>query len=148
MNDAGSDAAGVWFQVTPTTETLPVQAFLACAGDVAHRLGEFRLDSVDLHLPPLSAPVMDLMQDVGWFADHGEPQRVTMTPQPPEVLEWLRGFAQHAFGLETPTDATLPEWSPAAIGWLAAFLASGHAHRGHTAPLRLTVNNPRQSTVD
>src|SRR3954449_1888817 len=58
MNDAGQDPRSqpsrvAWFQVSltePLVTVLPVQPFLACAGDVVARIGAFRLEAVQVLL--------------------------------------------------------------------------------------------------
>jgi hypothetical protein len=92
MNDAGQNPGSTaqrsysaWFQVSvsgllPADQPLPVQPFLACAGDVVARMGSLRLDAVQLLLPVQSLDasadasvhriaVMDLIREAGWFAD-------------------------------------------------------------------------------
>lgn len=92
-NDAGSTPPRVgWFQVSlptavPAAHPLPVQAFLACAGDVMDRIGTWRLDALQLLLPGQSldrsagvssriSAVMSLLQDAGWFADRDPSKQV------------------------------------------------------------------------
>ncbi|MCF6475813.1 hypothetical protein FAF44_46855 [Nonomuraea sp. MG754425] len=132
MNDAsehagaqGHPAQVAWFQVMlvdpiPATGTLPVQAFLACAGDVASRIGTLRLEGVRLLLPvehlagrPAAArmnPAFGLLDAAGWFADcptqARTPVRVTVdggqNPEfrqaAPEIVAWLREFKQDVLG--------------------------------------------------
>lgn len=142
MNDAGFDADGAWFQVTATAEMVPLQAFLVCAGDVVARLGDFRLESVELTVPVRTEDVAELMQDAGWFADQHSPVPVMVTPQPPEVIGWLRDFRQDVVTFSSASEAVLAEWSPAAVGWLAAFLSAGHAQHGNVLRLRVSRVGP------
>ncbi len=95
MNDAGQDphaaaqsARRVWFQVAlndpiPAGRPVPVQAFLACAGDVVARMGMLHLEAVQLLLPVQDLrtrsgtdAVMNLLQASAWFAD-ADPHRHT-----------------------------------------------------------------------
>jgi hypothetical protein len=92
MNDAGQDSEPgpygphrVWFQVSmitpiPTDRPLPVQPFLACAGDVVARMGTFRLNAVQMLLPlqgvhksagvsPQYDRVITVIGDANWFDD-------------------------------------------------------------------------------
>lgn len=145
MNDAGSDPTGAWFQVSLTGETLPVQAFLSCAGDVVTRLGEFRLESVELTVPvPVGTDsMMGVLQDAGWFADRNPHLttrvRVAVDPLTPEILGWMREFKQDVASFPAPGEVVLAEWSLDAIGWLAAFLAAASARHGAGTPLRITA---------
>lgn len=146
MNDAGSDSTGAWFQVSLTGETLPVQAFLACAGEVMTRLGEFHLESVEFTLPILSSSdsMMGLMQDAGWFADR-DPHlitrvRIATDPFVPEILGWMREFKQDVVSFSSLSEVVLAEWSLDALGWLAAFLAEASARHGVNTPLRITAS--------
>ncbi|MGW4213830.1 hypothetical protein ACWEIJ_38010 [Lentzea sp. NPDC004789] len=146
MNDAGSDSTGAWFQVSLTGESVPVQAFLACAADVVARLGEFRLESVELTVPvpPGTGSMMSLLQDAGWFADR-DPRlitraRVAVDPFVPAALGWMRQFRQDVAAFSSLDDVELAEFSPAALGWLAAFLAEASARHGVTTPLTITAS--------
>jgi hypothetical protein len=145
MNDAGSDSTGAWFQVSLTGESVPVQAFLACAGDVVARLGRFRLESVELTVPmPGADSMMGLLQDAGWFADL-DPRlatgvRVEVDPFVPGIVGWMREFRQDVATFSSLDEVVLAEWSPAALGWLAAFLAEASARHGVTTPLTITVS--------
>lgn len=79
--DRGDGRSGpgrvAWFQVSADPvpgRPLPVQPFLACAGDVVARVGTLGLQALQILLPgraiaPSWAGVMVLMQDAGWFAD-------------------------------------------------------------------------------
>ncbi|NOK80938.1 MAG: hypothetical protein GFH27_549287n19 [Chloroflexi bacterium AL-W] len=89
MNDAGQDSDDgaqllhrVWFQVAlndpmAAGQPLPVQAFLACAGDVVARMGTLRLQGIQILLPVEAlAPTLSgidalrsLLVSAGWFAD-------------------------------------------------------------------------------
>jgi hypothetical protein len=100
MNDAEaapeSSLAG-FFQVTLTEPAegrlLPVQPFLACAGDVMVRLGTLRLDAVKVALPEHDADAdarfasrsnlrtsRALLDSLDWFGDCGArvPARITL----------------------------------------------------------------------
>jgi hypothetical protein len=118
MNDAGQGPGSrvAWFQVAlpePRVPTLPVQAFLACAGGVAARIGALRLAAVQVLLPvralDAESAVMPLLQDAGWFADC-DPRartrvRVTLDggqdpairSAGPEMLRWAQRFEQDVF---------------------------------------------------
>lgn len=137
MNDAGQDpnpgsqsSRVAWFQVSltepvPAGRPLPVQAFLACAGDVVARIGALRLRAVQVLLPvqSLDAPsgassrvsaVLTLLQDTGWFADR-DPNlrtqvRVTLDggqdpsirSAAPEMLrQWMQEFKQDVFSCDS-----------------------------------------------
>ena len=89
MNDAGQDSDDeaqslrrMWFQVALNApiaagQPLPVQAFLACAGDVVARMGTLRLQGIQILLPveALSPTLLgidalrSLLAAAGWFAD-------------------------------------------------------------------------------
>ncbi|MEN2417024.1 hypothetical protein AABB02_02845 [Streptomyces rimosus] len=130
MNDAGQDpdsSSGsqpsriAWFQVSLTEPVsgsgpLPVQAFLACVGDVMTRIGTPRLQAVQVLLPvqSLAVPsragaVMTLLQDAGWFADCDPDQRTQVritldSGQSPsiqsaaaDIVERTREFKQDVF---------------------------------------------------
>ncbi|GAA3253026.1 hypothetical protein [Streptomyces lavendulae] len=128
MNDAGRDPApgsrAAWFQVAPLGGAVPVQPFLACAGEVVARLGTLRLDALRLLLPlpegggPAGGAVMGLLQEAGWFAGAAEdaavPVRVTLDSGAaadgaalpgavPALLPWLRGFKQTVFDCASVT---------------------------------------------
>jgi hypothetical protein len=146
MNDAGSDSTGAWFQVSLTGESVPVQAFLACAGDVVARLGEFRLESVELTvpMPPGADSMRSLLQDAGWFADR-DPRlvtraRVAVDPFVPGIVGWMREFRQDVVSFSSLDEVVLAEWSPDALGWLAAFLAEASSRHGVTTPLTITAS--------
>jgi hypothetical protein len=137
MNDAGQDPVSGsqrgsrvgWFQVSlidpvPAGRPLPMQAFLACAGDVVARIGTLRLQAVQVLLPVQSldaaagsasrmSAVMTLIQDAGWFADC-DPQlrtqvRVTVDggqdpyirSAAPEMLQWMQGIKQDVFSCDS-----------------------------------------------
>ncbi|NOK71598.1 MAG: hypothetical protein GFH25_541324n41 [Chloroflexi bacterium AL-N10] len=126
MNDAGQDPhAGtpsigrIWFQVAlhaalAPGQPLPVQAFLACAGDVVARLGTFQLQGLHLLLPveclpptPTSRDALPpLLVDAGWFADN-DPHRRTRVrvtvdggqhpsihTAAPGMLSWMQAVRQ------------------------------------------------------
>lgn len=87
MNDAGQDWSGgsaqvAWFQVAPTAPAspLPVQPFLACAGDSVARVGRLRLDAVELLLPVQAGTpsVGRLRAGANWFAAAGPADRVAV----------------------------------------------------------------------
>ena len=128
-----------WFQVTLTepagTGVLPVQPFLACAGDVMARLGTLRLEAVQVLVPgqdapadgdfasPSSMPVArPLLASLNWFGDRGprlrEPARVTLDggPDPqvtaaaPAIARWIGKSAR------TSSPATRTPW-PITITW-------------------------------
>jgi hypothetical protein len=137
MNDAEAGPAltpqpdpVAWFQVTLTepagTGVLPVQPFLACAGDVMARLGTLRLEAVQVLLPgqdapadgdfasPSSMPVArPLLASLNWFGDCDprlrEPARVTLDggPDPqvtaaaPAIARWIREIRQDVFACDS-----------------------------------------------
>ena len=137
MNDAeASPDAGppphrvAWFQVVLTGpfpgRLLPVQPFLACAGDVVARLGALRLEAVQVLLPERDAPeegyfaspsgmrvAWPLLDTPDWFADRGPqlraPVRVTLDggPDPsmraaaPAILRWVQEVRQGVFACES-----------------------------------------------
>jgi hypothetical protein len=110
-----------WFQVVLTGpvpgKVLPVQPFLACAGDVVARLGTLRLEAIQLLLPERDAPeygrgeraAVALQSALNWFADCYPglqvPVRVTLDggPDPsirtaaPAIAQWMREFRQGVF---------------------------------------------------
>lgn len=126
MNDAeaapGSGAPPsrvAFFQVVLTepnlAKLLPVQPFLACAGDVMARLGSLRLEAVQVLLPERDADedaqfaspsgmrvASSLLSACNWFADCAPrlraPVRVTLDggPDPsiraaaPAILQWVQ----------------------------------------------------------
>jgi hypothetical protein len=136
MNDAGQDPGSgsqpsriAWFQVSliepvPAARPLPVQAFLACAGDVVARIGTLRLQAVQVLLPVQSldasagassrmSAVMTLIQDAGWFADC-DPHSITrvrvtldggqdpsIRSAAPEMLHWMQGIKQDVFSCDS-----------------------------------------------
>jgi hypothetical protein len=136
MNDAEQDPVSgsqpsrrIWFQVVlidpiPVGRPLPVQAFLACAGDVVARIGTLRLQAVKVLLPVerlntsagasshLNA-VGNLIQDSGWFADcnpHLSTQvRVTLDSGQdssirsvaPAMFQWMQQFRQKVFACDS-----------------------------------------------
>ncbi|MGW4482267.1 hypothetical protein ACWEOE_00365 [Amycolatopsis sp. NPDC004368] len=112
MNDAGREhpLAGpslvAWFQVgvgaVPGSRSLPVQPFLSCAGDVTARLGDLRLQTVQVLLPAQSLDTsarpdiarMPSVAAAAWFDDvrSWTPVHVTVdSGQDPAV----RHAAQH-----------------------------------------------------
>lgn len=133
MNDAGSapgsgaqPSRAAFFQVVLTepdlAKLLPVQPFLACAGDVMARLGTFRLDALQVLLPERDADedalfwssremraAKSLLYASNWFGDRAPrlraPVRVTLDggPDPsvravaPSVLRWVQGLRQEVF---------------------------------------------------
>lgn len=132
MNDAGADptagprhSRAAWFQVsltepTPADRPMPVQAFLACAEQVALRVGKLRLQAVQVLLPlqnltsadgasQRNGAVVRLLEESGWFTDLA-PQvrthiRVTLDggqnaaiqSAVPDMLRWIRGLKQDVF---------------------------------------------------
>ncbi|PZM95466.1 MAG: hypothetical protein DIU79_07365 [Actinobacteria bacterium] len=137
--DGGPDTrppAIAWFQVGlvwpfPAGRPLPVQPFLACAGDVVSRIGTPRVDAVRLLLPVgvlracRGAPtgrditprdgLRSLLQDARWFVDLGPDARreidVTfdagaaddVRPAAPGMRRWLREIQQDVFVCEAVT---------------------------------------------
>ncbi|WP_328607826.1 hypothetical protein OG943_01415 [Amycolatopsis sp. NBC_00345] len=133
MNDAGEAANGesspapiAWFQVSwsdsvPVDRPIPAQPFLNCVGDVLDRIGEVRVETVQLVLPLQSlittggtpqyptARTFRLAQDAGWFADinprERRPIRVTIdSGRDPAIQaaasgmqETMAGFRHSAF---------------------------------------------------
>ncbi len=129
MNDAGEDQASgpkpsrvAWFQVAlqeplPAGRALPVQALLACAGDVVARAGTLHLHAVQVLMPlesvhastggdPGVSAVMTLLQDAGWFADCDPRSRAqvevtldsgqepSIRAAAPGMLQWMQAFDQ------------------------------------------------------
>ncbi len=119
-----------WFQVTLTEPAgagvLPVQPFLACAGDVMARLGTLRLEAVQVLVPgqdapadgdfasPSSMPVArPLLVSLNWFGDCDprlrEPARVTLDggPDPqvasaaPAIARWIQEIRQDVFACDS-----------------------------------------------
>lgn len=136
MNDAGQghDAGSppscmAWFQVSlPTTvpaeQPLPVQAFLACAGDVMGRLGTWSIDALQLLMPlqslagttdaaPREGAVMSLLQEAEWFVDRDPSTRTglevtldggqdaTINAAAADMHAWVRGLRQDVFKCRT-----------------------------------------------
>jgi hypothetical protein len=133
MNDGeAAPAAGprpqrvAWFQVVLTGpfsgRLLPMQPFLACAGDVVARLGVLRLEAVQVLLPERDVPeegyfaspsgmrvAWPLLDTPDWFADcdpqQGAPVRVTLDGGPdrsvraaaPAILRWVQEVRQGVF---------------------------------------------------
>jgi hypothetical protein len=115
-----------WFQVVLTGQApgkpLPVQPFLACAGDVVARLGTLQLEAIQLLLPERAAPedrqsaprsgvrvTEPLLDALNWFADRDPglrgPVRVTLDggPDPsirsaaPAIAQWVQEVRQDVF---------------------------------------------------
>jgi hypothetical protein len=115
-----------WFQVVLTGplpgKLLPVQPFLACAGDVVARLGTLRLDAIQLLLPERDAPeggqfasesgvrvAEPLLHALNWFTECDPrlqvPVRVTLDggPDPsiraaaPAIAQRLQEVRQNVF---------------------------------------------------
>ncbi len=114
-----------WFQVTltnlmPDSRLLPLQPFLACAGDAVGRIGTLDLHAVQVQLPvemlhaqadavSIRSAVRTLIQDAGWFADVAPQSRVqvqvtlnggknpAIRAAAPEVFRRMRTFKQEAF---------------------------------------------------
>jgi len=137
MNDAEAvPAAGpppqrvAWFQVVLTGpfpgKLLPVQPFLACAGDVVARLGRLRLEAVQVLLPQRDNPeegylgspsgmrvAWPLLDTPDWFADCDPqlrvPVRVTLDggsdrsvrAAAPAILRWVQEVRQGVFACES-----------------------------------------------
>ena len=124
MNDAQQDLVSgsqpscrTWFHVSlidpiPAGRPLPVQAFLACAGDVVARIGTLRLQAVQVLLPVESLnpsagasshlnAVMTLIQDSGWFADCN-----------PHLSTWVR------VTLDSGQDSSIRSVAPAMFQWM------------------------------
>jgi hypothetical protein len=127
MNDAGQEpndgmqSLRVWFQVglpvpPHADQLLPIQAFLACAGDVVERMGTMRLQGVQLLLPldylptaPSSDAVGDLLGSMGWFADPNSQLRTRVRATigsghnpaihaaAPGMLQWMQRIRQYVF---------------------------------------------------
>lgn len=135
--DAGPSRIA-WFQVAvawpfPPGRPLPIQPFLACVGDVVTRIGQARVDAVQLLLPLevlracRGAPpgsgfgprdgLRSLLQDAQWFVDlpaHA-PVVVSATvdagdatdvrPIAPGMRRWMREIRQDVFVCESVADA-------------------------------------------
>lgn len=124
MNEAEQDLVSgsqpsrcTWFQVSlidplGSGRPLPVQAFLACAGDVVARIGTLRLQAVQVLLPVESLnpsagalshlnAVMTLIQDSGWFADCN-----------PHLSTWVR------VTLDSGQDSSIRSVAPAMFQWM------------------------------
>jgi hypothetical protein len=135
MNDAEAVAGSgprparvAFFQVVLTGpargELLPVQQFLACAGDVLARLGTLRLDAVQIVLPEHDADAdaqMDsplglrmsraLLEALNWFGDVGPRSRVRVTldgladpairAAAPGIAGWVQGLNQEVFDCDS-----------------------------------------------
>ena len=132
MNDAaaGEGPLAAFFQVTLTEPVegrlLPVQPFLACAGDVMARLGTLRLDAVKLLLPEHDADAdaqfaspsslrtaRALLDTLDWFGDCDPRQRVaaritldgladpSIGAAAPVLWQWVREISQEVFDCES-----------------------------------------------
>lgn len=134
MNDAEAGPGSgprpqrvAFFQVVLTGPapggSLPVQPFLACAGDVVARLGTLRLDAVQVLLPERDPPPggefasmrasWPLLQARDWFTDCDPglraPVRVTLDGGPdrsiqaaaPAILQRVQEFRQDIFAGES-----------------------------------------------
>jgi len=136
MNDAaagpglGPPSLAAYFQVTLTEPAegtlLPVQPFLACAGDAVARLGALRLDAVKVLLPehdadadarfasPSSMLMSRALQDaLNWFGDRDPrrraPARITLDgladpsirTAAPAIVRWVREINQEVFDCES-----------------------------------------------
>lgn len=153
MNDAGchlqtrpQPSRVAWFHVAlaksiPSDCPLPVQPFLACAGDVVARIGTLHLDTLQLLLPvhslrppdgttsPLGS-VVSLLKDAGWFTDRNPRaqtrvrvtldtgQEPSIRSAAPEIFRQVREFDQDVFACETyaladETPTTDPELTDA-----------------------------------
>jgi hypothetical protein len=137
MNDAEAGRGSgpqpsrvAFFQVVLTGPSpgglLPVQPFLACAGEVMARLGALRLEAVQVLLPERAefaedrpAPALitqipaPLFYAMGWFADRDPrlraPARVTLDAGPdpsiraaaPSIMQWVRDIDQDVFACDS-----------------------------------------------
>src|SRR5258708_33514847 len=137
MNDAEAapgprgQRCGVAFCQVVLTEPklgklLPVQPFLACAGDVMARLGTLHLEAVQVLLPERDADedaqfaspsgmrvASSLLDVLNWFADCDPrlpgPLLVTLdgAPEPsiraaaPAILQWVREIDQDVFVVDS-----------------------------------------------
>ena len=127
MNDAGQDlddeaqpSRRVWFQVAlsdsiPAGQPLPIQAFLACAGDVVARMGTLHLQGIQILLPVerlstrSSIEVRTLLGAAGWFADSNPRLRTrvratvdggqdpSIRAAAPGMLQWMQKIRQEVF---------------------------------------------------
>ncbi len=136
MNDAGQDPGlqyspprVAWFQTAltqafPAEQPLPVQAFLACAGDVIAHIGTLDLQAVHLLVPspvPIvgpsapshSAAFSALWSARSWFADRN-PESMTsvqvtldggqnplMHSASPKAFRWMQMIKQDIFSCDT-----------------------------------------------
>jgi hypothetical protein len=131
MNDAEAGlSSAAFFQVTLTEPAegrlLPVQPFLACAGDVMARLGTLRLDAVKVLLPEHDADAdaqfaspssmrtsRALLDALNWFGDCDPRQRVparitldgladpSIGTAAPALWQWVREINQEVFDCES-----------------------------------------------
>ena len=137
MNDAEADPGSgsspqrvAWFQVTLTDPfpgaLLPVQPFLACAGDVMARLGALRLAAVHIQLPERDPPAdgrmaspsglrvaWPLLESLNWFTDcdprRRAPVRVTLDgwadpsirATSPAILQSVQKINQDVFACDS-----------------------------------------------
>lgn len=90
--------------------TLPVQPFLSCAGDVLARLGALRLEALQLLLPEPAPPAglvtspaglrvaLSLLEAASWFSDGDpgsrEPVRVTLAGADPSIHAAVAAIVQ------------------------------------------------------
>lgn len=156
MNDAEAGPAlspAAFFQVTLTEPAegtlLPVQPFLACAGDALARLGTLRLDAVTVLLPEHHADAdarfaspsglrtsRALLDALNWFGDCGPWQRVparitldgladpSISTAAPALWQWVREINQDVFACESWSEDDHLVLSPA-----ATFGGEGDHHR-------------------
>ncbi|CAM5657625.1 putative protein OS=Streptomyces lavendulae subsp. lavendulae OX=58340 GN=SLAV_16830 PE=4 SV=1 [Streptomyces lavendulae subsp. lavendulae] len=127
MNNAGRDPApgsrAASLQVAPLGGAVPVQPFLACAGEVVARLGTLRLDALRLllHSPrgggPAGGAVLGLLRRRAGSRvarERARPVRVTLDSGAaadgaalpgavPALLPWLRGLEQTVFDCASVT---------------------------------------------
>jgi hypothetical protein len=137
MNDAdATPAAGpqshrvAWFQVVLTGpfpgELLPVQPFLACAGDAMARLGRLELDAVQVVLPERDPPaggslasasgrkIADpLIPSLNWLGDASPPLRVpvrvtldggadpSVRTAAPDIVQAMQEITQDVFACDS-----------------------------------------------
>jgi len=104
---------------------LPVQPFLACAGDVVARLGALRLEAVKVLLPEHDADAdarfgsrflrtsQTLLDALGWFGDCDPRQRVparvtldgladpSIRAAAPAIAQWVREINQDVFASDS-----------------------------------------------
>ncbi len=117
---------------------LPVQAFLACAGDVVARMGTQRLEAVQILLPVQhlrtrsgTDAVWDLLTATGWFADSDPHLRTrvqvtvdsgqdpSMHVAAPHMFQQLHAIQQDVFACDSFSLTDEPiRLEPAIVDWL------------------------------